>query len=271
MRILKLNDLPYQKKKTIIKIVPKRKNMGHTLLELMVVISLIGVVIGMIYLYNNRGWNLFNKSLQYGRLQTDARSALEQMMYNIKRSSKDLVFVGSDINSNVPLPNDWVYGKPYIYFVVPSKKIEYKERDLKSKNPSSIVVPPYDYYLYYIAKAKNADGDFTTNRARLKLFVVKSQDGAYTVEHTNDWPAMAPDLIGENNYEDPDKAVVKKIGQVTDIEYQDLSPEFDLYQSEFAYTYFNTNYEHLLKVRVKMVDLTTNTKVDFESAVTPRD
>jgi prepilin-type N-terminal cleavage/methylation domain-containing protein len=248
-----------------------RRNKGNTLLELMVVISLIGIVIGMIFLYSNRGWNLFNKSLQYGRLQTDARSALEQMMYNIKRSSKDLVFVGNDYNSNVPLPNDWVFGKPYIYFVVPSKKIEYKERDIKSKNPSSIVIPPYDYYLYYIAKAKGADGGYSTNRARLKLFVIKSQDGPYTVAQTDHWPAMAPDLIEENNYEDPDDAVVKKIGQVSDIEYQDLSPEFDLYQSEFAYTYFNTNYEHLLKVRVKMVDLATNTKVDFESAVTPRD
>jgi prepilin-type N-terminal cleavage/methylation domain-containing protein len=251
--------------------VQNRHNKGYTLLELMVVISVIGVVIGMIYIFNNKGWTLFNKSLQYGRLQSDARSALEQMMYNIKRSSKDLVYVDDDYNSNVPLPKDWIYGKPYIYFVVPSQKIEYKERDLKSKNPSSIVVPPYDYYLYYIAKAKNPDGDFTTNRARLKLFIIKSQDGEYTVDKTESWPALPPDLIGENNYEDPAKAVVKKIGQVTDIEYQDLSPEFDLYQSEFAYTYFNTNYEHLLKVRVKMIDLKTNTKVDFESAVTPRD
>lgn len=234
----------------------------------MVVISIIGVVIGMLFVYNNRGWTLFNKSLQFGRLQTDARSALEQMMYNIKHTSKDLVYVGNDYNSNIPLPEDWVYGKPYIYFVLPGKR-EYKERDLKSKDPSSIVIPPYDYYLYYVGKAKDKDGDYTIDRARLKLLIIRNQDGNYTIDNTGKWPVPPPDLIGKSDIEE--EKITKKIGQVSDIEYQDLTPEFDLYQSEFAYNYFNTNYESLFKIRVKMIDLKTNTKVDFESAVTPRD
>ena len=141
----------------------------------MVAVSLIGIVIGMLYLYSNRGWLLFDKGIAYGKLQTDARSQLKQMVNNLKRTSYDLIFTSSVYNSNVPLPDDFIYGKPYIYFALPQKQ-DYKAREIKAKVASTINIPNYDYYLYYIAKAKDRNGEFSQNKAKLKLFLIKNRN-----------------------------------------------------------------------------------------------
>lgn len=243
-----------------------RSKAGYTLIELMVTVSLIGIVIGMLYLYNSRGWILFNKSLSFGVLQTNARAALEELAFNIKRSSRDLIYTSSTYNSNVPLPEDAYLGKPYIYFAVPYSQ-EYKPRELKSKI-ETVDVPDYDYFLYYIGKAKNRDGDFANDRARLKLLLIRNQDGKYTAKNAPHWPIMPPELAGSKAYDQGKNT--KKRGQVVDIENQDLSPEFSIYQSDFYYGFFGSNFENLFKIRVKMIDTKTKTRVDFETAVSPR-
>jgi prepilin-type N-terminal cleavage/methylation domain-containing protein len=244
----------------------QRNTKGYTILELMVAISLIGIVIGMLYLYNNRGWVIFNKSISYSKLQTDARSALQQMVNNIRKSSCDLVYTSNTFNSQVPLPEDFIYGKPYIYFAVPHKQ-DYQAREIKSRE-STVNIPNYDYYLYYIAKSKNKDGETTLDRAKLKLFLIKNISGDYTVNNLKDWPFLPPQLEGKSDYRSIDG--VKSYGTGSKIEYQDYSPEFSLYQSEFSYNYYNTNYDKLFKIRVKLVDPENNTKLDYETAVTPR-
>lgn len=206
---------------------------------------------------------LFNKSLQFGRLQTNARASLEQIVNNIKLASRDMIYVGDSFNSNVPLPDDYAFGKPYIYFAIPQK--------IKPGTNETMTideVPPYDYYLYYIAYAKNYDGDFVRDRAKLRLFKILKQDGPYTVNNLSHWPVMPPSLLGQANYEA--EADTMRIGFANDVEYGDLSDEFSLYQSEFAYFYYNSNYEHLFKIKVKMVDPQSNTHMEFETAVTPR-
>ncbi len=235
-----------------------RNNRGYTLIELMVSISILAVVLTLIYTNYNRGMILFNKSLQFGRLQTNARASLEQIVNNIKLASRDMIYVGDAFNSSVPLPDDYAFGKPYIYFAIPQKAGASKTDE----------IPPYDYYLYYIAYAKNADGDFVRDRAKLRLFKVLKQDGQYTVNNITHWPVMPPSLLGQANYEA--EADTMKIGFANDVEYGDLSDEFSLYQSEFAYFYYNTNYEHLFKIKVKMVDPQSDTHMEFETAVTPR-
>ncbi len=236
----------------------------------MVVVSVIGIVFGMLYLYNNRGWKLFNKSIDFGRLQLDARAALEQMSYNIKQTSPDLVYTDRGYNSKVPLPSDYLAGKPYIYFAAPAKQSgsKYKERDLKSKEKSSISIPPYDYYLYYIAKAKDRYGDFDYKRARLKLLKIVSQDGSYTISNALKWPVLPPSLLINYDIDNLDEAI--RSGQSNDVEMQDVSPEFSSYQSEFSYNYFNSNYDNVFSIEVKMIDPDTNTKVEFRTAVAPR-
>jgi hypothetical protein len=232
----------------------------------MVAISLIGIVIGMLYLYNNRGWAIFNKSISYSKLQTDARSALQQMVNNIRKSSYDLVYTSSNFNTQVPLPDDFIFGKPYIYFAVAHKQ-DYKARELKSRE-STIGIPNYDYYLYYIAKAQNRDGEMTLDRARLKLFLMKNISGDYTVNNLRNWPFLPPGLEGKSDYRAADGT--KTYGAGSKIEYQDYTPEFSLYQSEFSYNYYNTNYDKLFKIRIKLVDPENKTKLDYETAVTPR-
>lgn len=234
-----------------------RNTQGYTLIELMVSISILAIVLTLIYSNYNRGLVLFNKALQFGRLQTNARASLEQLVHNIKLASRDLIYVGDTFNSNVPLPDDYAFGKPYIYFAIPQKTTENKDE-----------LPLYDYYLYYIAYAKNFDGDFVQDRAKLRLFKILKQDGQYTVDNILHWPVMAPSLLGQANYETEDNTM--KIGFANDVEYGDLSDEFSLYQSEFAYFYYNSNYEHLFKIKVKMVDPQSKTHMEFETAVTPR-
>lgn len=243
----------------------RRKN-GYTLIELMVCVSLIGAVIGMLYLYNVKGWALFNKSMSFGYLQTNTRAALEQLAFNIKRSSKDMIYTSSNYNANVPLPEDSYFGKPYLYFAIPHTQ-DYKARDIKSKI-DTVQIPDYDYYLYYIGKAKDRDGNYASDRARLKLLVIRNQDGKYTVKNSPKWPVLPPDLVGANSYDKGPN--IKKFGQVMDIKNQDMSPEFSLYQSSFFYGFYGNNFEDLFTIRVKMVDAKTKTEMEFETSVTPR-
>lgn len=232
----------------------------------MVAISLVGIVAGMIYLYNIRGWKVYNKAMSFGILQSEARAALSQMARNIKLSSSDLIFTGTAYNSNIPLPTDAIYGKPYIYFAIPRKQ-EYKAQELKSRE-STIITPNYDYYLYYIGKAKNRDGDVARDRARLKLFRILDVDGFYTLENAKKWPILPPRLLGATDYLDANG--ISLSGAVRDVEYKDISAEFSLYQSAFSFNYFNSNYDKLFSISVNMIDTLTNTKVDFETSVTPR-
>lgn len=235
-------------------------------MELMIAISLIGIVVGMLYLYNNRGWLLFDKGIAYGKLQTDARSILEQMTENLKRSSYDLIYTSTVYNSNVPFPEDFIYGKPYIYFAVPQKQ-KYKARDIKSKD-STVDVPNYDYYLYYIAKVKDRYGGITQDKAKLKLFLIRDVDGKYTINNADKWPILPPKLDGVADYTNVNG--IKQYGQASNIEYQDSEYEFSLYQSEFSYNYYNTNYDKLFKIRVKLIDTDSKAELDYETAVTPR-
>lgn len=233
----------------------------------MVAIGVIAIVLGLLYGNYNKGMRLFTKSFQYGRLQTNARSALETMVHNIKQASKNLIYVGDGFNSNVPLPNDYAYGKPYIYFAVPLINETAESKDLRAKviDRSN---DPYDYYLYYVAYAKDQDDNFVLDRAKLKLLKIKKQSGFYTNENGHQWPIMPPDLLGRANYEEEEG--VTKTGLAADIEYNDLSDEFSLYQSEFSYFYYTVNYENLFKIKVKLIDPASNSNLSFETAVTPR-
>ena len=244
-----------------------RNSKGYTLIELMVAISILAIVLGLIYGNYNKGMVLFHKSFQYGKLQTNARSALQAMANNIKQANKGMVYVGDGYNSNVPLPRDYAFGKPYIYFTIPVIGETKESQDLKAK-VADRSDDPYDYYLYYIAFAKDRDDNLVLDRAKLKLLKIKNQDGIYTNDNSRYWPIMPPSLLGKANYDEEEG--VTKTGIAADVAYNDLSDEFSLYQSEFAYYYFTVNYEHLFKIKVKLVDPQTNSNLEFETAVTPR-
>jgi prepilin-type N-terminal cleavage/methylation domain-containing protein len=245
----------------------KKNQKGYTLLELMVAISLISVVAGMLYIYQNKGWFIFNKSLSFAKLQIDARASLEQLSRNLKRCSKDLIFVDSAFNSKVPLPEDAVYGKPYIYFAMPQVQ-KYKARDVRSRE-NTVFTPKYDYQLYYIAYVKNRDGLYEQNRAKMKLITIRDQDGDETLARSQDWPFMPQKYYSATKVEEVNGTI--STGFASQIKMQDLSNEFELYQSYFNFGFFNTgDFKNLFRIRVKMVDTKTNTVVEYETAINPR-
>jgi type II secretory pathway pseudopilin PulG len=241
-------------------------------MEMMVAITIIGIVIGLLYFYYKNGWHLFNKSLQLGKVQSNARAALEQMSYNLKQASRDLIYTNSNYNTNVPLPEDFLYGKPYIYFAVAEQK-DYAnfESSSKRKNKNQIrPTPKYDYYLYYVARAKNRDGEFSNDKAKLKLFLIKDQDGDYTRSNASNWPVLPPDLEGENRFEASRETGTRKVGFVSNIQQQDILPEFSSYQSDFSYNLYNTDYNNLFTINVTMLDPDSQTKIEFRTSVSPR-
>lgn len=199
------------------------------------------------------------------KLQSNSRAALEQMAYNIKQSSRELIYTSSDYNINVPLPEDFLYGKPYIYFALAQAK-NYSQNNQKSN--TSIQTPPYDYYLYYIARAQEQNGEFSQTKAKLKLFLIKNQDGDYTRLHSKDWPVLPPSLEAGNAFDRAEGTY--KAGFVSTIDKQDLSGEFSKYESRFDYNFYTINNNNLFEINVIMIDPQTKSKVEFETSVSPR-
>jgi prepilin-type N-terminal cleavage/methylation domain-containing protein len=245
----------------------QRKASGYSMLEIMVAISLLTVVLSMLYMYNTKGWQLFGKNLSYSKLQIDARAALDQIATNLKKGSAALVYTSNLYNRNVPFPDDAIYNKPYIYFAIPRDQ-EYKAQEIKDRS-SKIQITNFDYYLYYIAKTNSRDGSTAYDRAKLKLLILKDQDGLYTTEHARDWPFVPPKLLGSPTIESSTLNPI--IGLSTSkVALQDLTPEFDEYTADFTFNYFGTEYDNLYKLRVNIIDPETKSKVSYETAVSPR-
>ena len=168
---------------------------GHTLLELIVVISILAVVTGLLYAYYNQGYRFFNKAFSFGLLQRNARTSLEDLAERIKHASRDYIFADDSYSPGVPFPEDAMLDKPYLYFAIPNisfdaeikhpKQVEapkvadagpwrvleivrvnpFKKQksNLEQKAEQGILNPgqefstihSYDYYLYYFAAPKS--------------------------------------------------------------------------------------------------------------------
>lgn len=236
-----------------------RSSRGFTIIEIMVSITIITIVLGLIYFYQKQGWKTYKKAFQVGVLQTDARSALEQMAHNIKQASAQLIYVGSGFNSDIPLPEDAHYEKPYIYFAKPNFN-------------KDLLVQSYDFYLYYVAKIKIGKDDtynFQEKRGKIKMLLVKDQPAKYVEEFGDEWPILPPVLLEKTMRSKEFKATSKNLSFLKNVNVKEWTPEFSVYQSELFFG-FTGQYDNLFKIRVNMYDKETNTKVYFETSVTPR-
>lgn len=259
--------------------------------------SLISVVLALLLFYNGRGTKIFNKSFRVAYLQANARSTLEQMMLNIKQASVDHIFTDRGFNTQVPLPEDAYDNKPYIYFAKPNIS--------SAGDKGGLQVDDYDYWLYYIGRISYEARDerdekyvaFYDGKARLRSMVIRHQSRYYTEDPKKSWPFPPPILaLGVNKLpedyskeerkekknqtftidefgnviSDPNKVQDKTTTSfLANAEIQDESPEFSAYQSAFFFS-FSEGSDSLFKIRINLVDESSNSKVSFESAVTPR-
>lgn len=280
------------------------------MVELIIVISLISGVLGLLYLYRSRGLKLYNKSFKSSVLQADARSQLEQIMFNIKQASADRIFVGEGFNSAVPLPDKAFYDKPFLYFVKPSS--------IQKKGQ----VRGYDYYLYYIGPVRNKFDEFKNDdsgqfyeyyrkKAKMKLLIIRNQSKSYTEDSSKIWPFLPPimdlginqlpedlkdDEDDENDNSAKSRAKKAKKKRITknkntdfDLKFAKLNSELNKSETSFlqymalrdvspefsihqSQFYFDIQARKrpLFRIRIHMVDEATRTKVDFESSVAPR-
>ena len=90
----------------------KRNNQGYSLLELMVVISIIGIVLGLLYSYFNQGWKLYFKAAGFGYTQSQARSSLELLSKHLKEAASDMIFIGKKGMLHRSICLTW-----YLYFL----------------------------------------------------------------------------------------------------------------------------------------------------------
>lgn len=243
----------------------QRNFRGYTLLEIMIAISLLAVVIALLYNYYNKGFLLFDKNISYSKLQADSRACLDQIANQIKLSSHDLIYTGKAYNRNVPFPEDVLLNKSYIYFALPQKQ-DFKIQDIQDRD-SQIQAPNFDYYLYYIARAKNPDDTWSKDKAKLKLLIIKNQDGFYTLEHAQSWPFLPPKLVGKPHIEAENGMPLAGLS-VSKISLEDLSDEFEAYAVDYSFSYFGLEYDNLYKFKINMIE--NNTKVSYETAASPR-
>jgi hypothetical protein len=226
----------------------------------MVIIALIAGVTTLLFFYNKQGWKVFNKVFGFSRLEINARSALEQLSWNLRQADRDLIYVGNAYNPDMIFPEDIFIDKPYLYFARPN----FKEDSLEKSS--------YDYYLYYISKTNSIqeNEDFTKQRGRIKLFYVPNQDAHYTNLHRAEWPFPPPAL--QDLYKIEDLPESKKIGTLDFVKIYDLSPEFELHKSNFLYDYYvSTNeFKNLFHLEINLYDQASDTNLKFENSVSPR-
>jgi len=255
----------------------KRKSHGHSLIETVVAIGILSVVVGLLYSYERQGWKLHGTSLNFGFVQSTARSAMEQMAINIRQASKDRIYVGSGFNVSVPFPQDANTNQPYIYFARPFFDDKFKAKhEVKSKIQKVLstdrdtddgrTANGYDYYLYYVANTKLKENEiYTENRGQIKLYLIRGQSKFYTEENKEPWPFLPYEMV-IGKFDDIDSM---KVGVGSEIKTSDVGPIFDLHETSLHFGYTQSNPE-LFSIHVNMYDPYTKAKSEFQTAIHPR-
>lgn len=296
------------------------------MIELMAIISIIAGLIALLVFYQGRGQKFYNKAFQFGRLQSDAHSALDQMVTNLREANRDYVYTGSGFHANVPLPDEALYDKPYIYFAKPNfvdREFNEEEDELSKIKESSKYgrkIVSYDYYLYYFKLVEKRDGDdvvidYDSKTAKMKLQLIRHQSADYTKSKRGEWPFLPPIIAQGVNFlpeEEIDESVIRDLKKskqayidaqkrvakyrgdeyseyyeaeflsdpntyedrrksafVSHVESRSMELEFDRYSSNIFFDY-EGGFSNLFKIKVNMLDELSNTRIRYETAVSPR-
>lgn len=155
----------------------------------MAVLSVLGIVMGLLYAYSNNGWRLFYQSYSRGLSQVKARLAVKVLSDDLIDANKRRIFIGRGVSPGVPFPDDVKDSSPFIYF---TKPVFYQETG---------DITGYDYVLYYYAKPKkNLEEVYSAKNKNkpeyliLKSIKFKNQSKIYTDDAEKKWPFLPPIL-----------------------------------------------------------------------------
>ncbi len=164
---------------------------GFSLIELMSVIAILGIVLGLLYAYSDRGWNLFYQSYGRGLSQVKVKLALKVISEDLREANKSRISISRGNTYGIPLPDDAQESTPYIYFTKP-----------KTHNKTGDIIA-YDYLLYYFAKPKESydKNDYYLRKRTIneqqKFLILKyikfiDQSKIYTEDLDKSWPFPPP-------------------------------------------------------------------------------
>lgn len=219
----------------------KRNNFAFSLIETMTIIAVVGIVLGLLYAYQERGWKLFYQSYGRGLSQIKAKTAIRVLVDELREANRNRISIGQGTSYGVPLPDDTQNNTPYIYFTKP------KNHELTGE------VIGYDYVLYYFARPKEKTEPFSVQRTERKtkdiekLFTLKSikfinQSKFYTEDQEKTWPFLPPILELQKSTLPEDEAYIESLkGDASptpnvnpDITLQKQQAEQNLFLDHFA-------------------------------------
>lgn len=154
-----------------------RNKSGFSLIETMTVIVVLGIVLSLLFAYQDQGWKLFYQSYGRGLSQAKAKLAIRLITDELREANKNRIATGRGFQYGIPFPDDGIDNSPYIYF---TKPILYE---------TTGDVIGYNYFLYYFAKPKK---NTTLNVAILKSVKFLNQSKFYTEDSEKIWPFLPP-------------------------------------------------------------------------------
>lgn len=199
----------------------KRNKKAYSLIETMMVIAVIGIVLGILFAYQDQGWKLFYQSYGRGLSLLKAKIAIRLISEELIEANKDRIAINSGTSYGVPLPDDYENNFPYIYF---TKPIIYE---------STGDVISYDYVLYYFARPKEKlenimdkttkGGGRSRVKEKEKFVTLKSvkflkQSKFYTEDREKNWPFLPPLLELQKSTLPEDESFIESIKSTSTIE-----------------------------------------------------
>ena len=188
--------------------IKKSRNIyAYSLIETMTVIAVLGIVLGLLFAYQEQGWRLFYQSYGRGLSQLKAKTAIRILTDDLKEANKSRIAINSQTSFGVPLPDDAENNMPYIYFTKPN--IYEQTGDAIS----------YNYILYYFAKPKEKLFEEIEAKKRLpkeKYLILKSvklqnQSKHYTEDEEKTWPFLPPLIEIQKSTLPEDEAYIESL------------------------------------------------------------